>query len=266
MGRNVFAYAALGVLTAPLWIPVTFAAYLGYKTTRYAFQNPKIAAAGLALAGLTWYAGCQNTVTTVSKGAQKVVQTYRTHQASKLEQKLQQERVEKLIAQTKAREYEQAMHRQAQTPPVQQVAPPVQEVKSPPPPPVQRAVQVMTDPDFAFYFMKTGDTIDGVAAKVGNPGGTYLIEQDNGISDSRKVLAGQLLKIRKEMITRTNADVYEQIPILRSTVLPGNVSISQACEYKPECISNVFTVSRELGLNYSDEFPYKKGARVVYYR
>jgi hypothetical protein len=271
MSKNVLAYATLGVLTAPIWIPLAFVGYLGYKASKFAFANPKTAAAGIALAGLTWYAGCQNTVNTVTTSAQKVVETYRSYQTSQLEQKLESERVTRIAAETKAQEYRQLAQQYARpastTPPVptkQAERPPENVSKTVSESP--RTVQVVTDPDFAFYFMKTGDTLDRVAAKIGTPSAASLIAQDNGIADSRKVLAGQLLKIRRQSITRTNPDVYEQIPILRSSVVPGNMSISQACQYNQECMTNVFTVSRQLGLNYTDEFPYKQGARVVYYR
>jgi hypothetical protein len=54
--RKLIGYGIAAFITAPVWVPLAFLTYIGYKSTKFAFQYPKTTVAGCALTGLLWYA------------------------------------------------------------------------------------------------------------------------------------------------------------------------------------------------------------------
>jgi hypothetical protein len=124
-------------------------------------------------------------------------------------------------------------------------------------------LEQISDPEFNFYYIKPGDTLTRISRRVsGTPDNYGIIVRDNGIADERSVLAGQLLRLRKELCMNNADGVYSRIPRLKSVILPGSVAIS---EYFDDG-AKVLALNRSLGLMYNDRFPITNGARVVYYK
>jgi hypothetical protein len=260
---KMIGYAALGAITAPVWVPLAFIGYVGYKAARFAFRNPKTTLASIGLAGLMWYAGCERISQKVDAGLLSLQQGYQQHQATKrLEERLQQEQQGRGLAEQAFSEQQKQLQRlEQQLKRYESAAQPAASPKAP------AKLEAIADQQFFFYYVKLDDTLEHISKKVhGDDSMAALLAHDNGIQDPRKLLTGQLLKVRKSMVLKNNPDVYEQVPKLASVVLPGNITITQACKSDQRCISMVFEVNRKLGLQYMDTFPYRKGARIVYYR
>ena len=58
--KRMLGYGCLGVATAPLWVPLAFAAYIGAKMTRFAFRHATPVAIALGITGVITYEGCQH--------------------------------------------------------------------------------------------------------------------------------------------------------------------------------------------------------------
>jgi hypothetical protein len=238
--RKLLGYGAAAFITAPVWVPLTFLTYIGYKATRFAFKYPKTTVASCALTGLLWYAGTSSEIQKMGK--EMVLQS--------MTQKAAPTNLEERIAYAKP---------QAPTPEVKPQAAPAPEVKTP-------EVRALHDPQFHFYYVKMGDTLEHISyAMSGTPTYAAILAQDNKITDSRQLLTGALLKVRNELYRTQNPEFHEQVPLLNSVVIPGDQRISTFLQASPIETQHILELNSHLGLKYTDEFPYRKGARIVYY-
>ncbi len=296
--KQGLGYGALALITSPIWVPTAFVGYIGYKGAKFAFKNPKTTIAGLIAAGMMSYCASErgrDVREEVRSAMSEVTSAY--SQRNDLEQRLEsvqgQASADQQVRQRLQQELEQNQARMRaleervsayQRPPAQTSPPPVQappaqaaqyvpathytpptplpRVMPPPPAPLEK----IEDPAFFFYYVKMDETLEGIARKVGTPGAYHTIARDNGVDDPRKLITGQLLRVRREYCTKHNDDVYEQVPKLKSTVLSGQFTISESCEPKPQCGPEILALNRRLGLDYNDDFRYKHGERVVYFK
>jgi ElaB/YqjD/DUF883 family membrane-anchored ribosome-binding protein len=239
MMRGLFTVLGLTV-ASPVLAAVSFVYYVGYRSTKWAFEHPKTTVALGAGVGLLWYAGSTqmhdrvHEFATMLRGRNTLEQ--RLADAERV-QSWQQKHIQQL--ESTLEEYKRM--------PVQQ----------------EKPALASTDMQFNFYYVRMGESLGVIAHKVsGDPAAYATLVQDNGILDASQILAGQLLKVRKVLCKRDVEGLYAQIPSLQSVVLPGTVRISERFSNYEE----VLDLNRKLGLFYRDEFPHKRGSRVVYYK
>jgi hypothetical protein len=238
--RKLLGYGAAALITAPVWVPLTFLTYIGYKATRFAFKYPKTTVASCALTGLLWYA---STNPDIQKMGKETVLQMTTQKAAPIN-------LEERIA-----------YAEPQAPPTDIKPQPAStpEVKA-------SEVRILQDPQFHFYYVKMGDTLEHISyAMSGTPAYATILAQDNKITNSRQLLAGALLKVRNELYRTQNPEFHVQVPFLNSVVIPGNQRISTFFQTSPAETQHILELNSHLGLKYADEFPYKTGARIVYY-
>jgi nucleoid-associated protein YgaU len=137
--------------------------------------------------------------------------------------------------------------------------------------PMQRAEyrtseQYLEDPKYYFYYVKLGDTASNIARTTTGDENTYpTIMRDNSIAVPEKMITGQMLRIRREFSKSRVKGLYIRVPTLRSETLDAQVSISAFCKGNNTCIDRVLLVNRQLGLDYNNTFPLRRGERIVYY-
>jgi hypothetical protein len=252
---KLLAYGTIAVVTAPIWVPVAFVGYVGYKVARWSFRHPNIAASTLVAAGLLWYAtqsshvrrGVRETLSRAVQSSQKV---------KSLEEDLKEAHVARAQENTRSQERERALGLLRQELETYKHAARVDEPRTE----HTAHIEAMTNIAYNFYYAKLGDSLSSIAAKVSGSAENYpLIMQDNGLTGA--LIAGQLLRIRKELCTQQTNEVFARVPRLASVLLPGSVRISE--HFKDPAAT--LELNRHLGLNYADRFPYPQGARIVYY-
>jgi hypothetical protein len=127
---------------------------------------------------------------------------------------------------------------------------------SPPPPPQKQ-----------YFLVNIGETLEQISQELtGSPSSAPLIARENDIVDERKLLAGQILQLPAALPTKQHHRLLATQPQLRSIVLQGDKSITDLCGNNSQCTTEVLSLNQQLGLRYTDRFPYRQGARVVYFR
>lgn len=281
--KKILAGCLLTVASIPL-LPVIITGAIAGKATGsglkkyadYGWKHPFVTIGGLALAGTIAYNGCTNydriktaiqentkqTITRIESGLEERLRqnaaekkaTEALHRTTKeLETKKEQvATLEKTLQDYTSRLQEySASNEQLRTQLTQESA---QE---------SRGIPLVEKEGSAFYYVKVGDTLAAIAQRVSGDARNYTtLARANNINDPRKLMAGQLLEIPKSLCTRPQDDVYERVPLLSSTIVPGNKPLSQAF---PETWKDVIEINKKLGLTYTDTFPYPAGSRVVYY-
>lgn len=249
MPRKLIGYTAAAIITAPVWVPLAFATYMGYKATRFAFKYPKTTVAAWTAAGFFWYASSHHGAEWRASTRQFLAQTFTNaerRKVSELEALLQQERSEHVRTAQALREVQKHV--------------PEGNARIP------EKIRVLVDPNFYFYYVKGDDTLEKIAYGVGGSSDdAQTIAEDNGLIDSRDLVVGALLKLRKDVCRVQNPAVYEKVPLLHAVIIPGNQTISGFLQTTPDQTRHILELNAHLGLNYEDSFPYKNGARTVYY-
>ncbi len=102
------------------------------------------------------------------------------------------------VPETRERERAMRIPRERAPAPVDTRVPARVDVRGPAP--VDARVE---EPDVVFYYVKPGDTLIGIARHVSGDGSNYqIIQQKNGIREPRKLMAGALLEIPRELVRR----------------------------------------------------------------
>jgi len=250
--RRTLLYGCVGVLTAPLWVPVAFIGYVGAKATRFAFRHATPVAFTLAIAGVATYTGCH-----YREPIGRATSAFAERLAHNDEP-------------TATRATETAVSRQAPAPSglerIVTTSPPMAPVTPAPrapPPSARAALPFLDEPGVAYYFVKSGDTLARISAQVtGDPGRYRAIAHANRIPDPDDVIVGTLLRIPQPWCRAGVAGLYDRVPALNSLVLPGSATITELFGAKA---ADVIALNRSLGLAYEDAFPYAQGERVVWF-
>lgn len=186
--KRVLGYGCLSVLTAPLWVPVAFVAYIGAKVTRFAFKHATPVATGLAIAGLATYAGCHYREPIARTASAIVERVAASEEPSDLERRVQEAPAQKPAL----------------------------------------SLSMIDEPDTAYYFVREGETLGRIAATAtGNPSNYLAIARASRLADPDDVAVGTLLRIPQHLCVRAVPGLYDKVPSLNSLVLPAAVTISQ---------------------------------------
>lgn len=263
-------YGCAAVVVAPFVVAGGFVYRLGYDIAKFAYTYPKTTAVGILGSALLWQNGCMGVqgreyLRSASQGASVIAQKVLSQQEhvrtleSELEktraqaQKWEKQYLELSVMNSSASHLEEV---------VRESSPPLSPATSPPnPSPLPRGV--LREEGMLFYFVKMNDTLEGISRYISGWGGyASMIASDNKISDSRKMPAGMLLRIREPFYTRTQPDVFSQVPLLHAIRLPGTMSVS---EYFGDETTEVLLLNQSLGLQYTDRFPYTDGERILYF-
>jgi len=251
---------ALGAVVVGLITPI--AKGMGELYTdvfKFGMKHSRSVVIGIGLAGALTYVGCQHKEKVWELAVQGsstpfVVQYHRENNA--LEKELdtrdkQQSALEQLLQEQQAN-ITQLQHEKKGL--EDRIARKETRVTTPP-----TYKQPSTSP-FVHYYTKPGDTLAGIADKVsGNSRNYTLIAKDNNITNPQELIAGQLLRLRKTLCSRYNADVYKHVPDLPHIVLKG-----KTLQETFENWQDVQAFNETLGLTYGNTFRGKK--RVVYYQ
>jgi hypothetical protein len=286
----MYAAAATGIIaigTPLVWLG-TLAYGWGSAATRFAFRHRNLTATGLVVAGLASYHACHHSHLVeehVAKTYTWTIERLRDERISTLERQLSAQRLqletareyasrpqqraddahivdERTIAalQTHTSEQQQAIGRLENL--LRRDGPAAQGVE-------HESGQYKVEPSFmerqgyGFHYVSYGETLSAIARAVGNDERLHgRIASENGISNPRKLLTGQLLEIPLEICTRSATTIYTRVPRLNSVVLGGDTRISEAF---PDNWQRVLALNNALGLTYKDKFPIRHGSRIVYY-
>lgn len=283
------AFGCLAVAVAPLVAVGTAFARLYVGTAKYAIRYPKLTVAGVLAASMIAY-NChgedslQRAQAYARRGGalmERAAETYAERREAaqvaryakgiamqniRLGEELRRQhehasRLEDRLAQAERElRTRDSLPRQ---PPGAAAQPPAQAAPTP------ERQHVLQHPDYYFYYVDIDETIDQIGRQTGNSRASSIIAADNAITDPRALLAGQLLKVKRSLFSPQDAvpaRMRAQTPLLESVILPGNLTITEFCQGDAARAEATLALNRGLGLSYRDSFPYKRGARVVYYQ
>ncbi len=250
--RRVMGYGCVGLLTAPIWVPIAFVGYVGAKATRFAFRHATPVAFALGIGGVAAYAGCHYRAP-IQHAASAFVE-----RLAKNDELRTQQLPNAAIAPvpTNAAGLERIV---TASPPIEPVTP----APRASPPRARATLPILDEPGVAYYFVKPGETLSRISERVtGDPDRFRAIARENRIADPDDVSAGTLLRIPASWCRAGVVGLYDRVPALNSLVLPGSATITEMFGPKAQ---EVIALNRSLGLAYEDVFPYPRGERVVWF-
>lgn len=250
--RRAIGYGCVGIITAPIWVPIAFVGYIGAKATRFAFRHATPVAFALGIAGIAMYTGCH-----YRAPMQHAASAFVERLAKNDEQRTQQlPSAAAAPVPTNAAGLERIV---TTSPPIVPVTP----APRASPPSARAALPILDEPGVAYYFVKPGETLSRISERItGDPGRYRAIARENRILDPDDVSAGTLLRIPEPWCRPGVIGLYDRVPALNSLVLPGSATITEMFGPKAQ---EVIALNRSLGLAYEDAFSYPNGERVVWF-
>ena len=202
--KKIIGYGCLGVIAAPVVVPLAFVAYVGTKATRFAFKHATPVAFALALGGVATYAGCH----------------YK----------------EPIIAAVHEMQHQGGLERRVQAPVPASSVPDATTDRS-----NRGPVPLLDEPDTAYYYVREGETLGQIAARTTNDPRNYVaIAAASRISNPDDVAVGTLLRIPQHLCSHAVPGLYDKVPALESRLLPGSVTISAmfGARRMPVCVGS----------------------------
>jgi nucleoid-associated protein YgaU len=237
-------YTTLGVLTAPLWVPLTVAGVISYESAKFALRHPKATTGAVLLGGTLWYVSSHYGValrTSVQETIVRVAESSQRHRNDELEARITAviteneqhkqntaqsaaeyaQRLEAMAAETRTlREQNSAYQRDREAYLAELARRNAQPSTLPqlPTPQTQRAQDgtqngiAMTTAGFWHYQIKPGDTLSTLAVRYnGDRAAAATIAADNNIADPNRISVGQIVRLRREICTKTTAGLSEPL-------------------------------------------------------
>ena len=297
--KKAVGYGVMIAAATPFLVGSAFIAYLGYKSTKYAFKNPKTTVGVILASSIMLYAmGCnpKKTVERLGNAVCDTVDAVVTYNMQSLEQSIDQypaskkepeERQEETVRQKPLYEEKPIVPQQYMT---HKVLPKENSVAHNDDTveknlerddterttyaatdnhlkfrPIKSPLETMTSQRYNFYFTKPSDTLQEIAQKVsGDETNSRLIAKDNGIESEYDLVTGQLLKLRKTICKNETKGVYRRVPKLQSVLLPGRTDIADYFGCCSPLTFQTIALNEYLGLP-GNNSPHKERPRVVYY-